>query len=129
MLLFVRRRSRALPDKLNLPRHHRTIQYRPERAPDSKAASIDHGEGNMIDSADPCGEAYKDSSDTVSNPDTDPRLPPGQARLKRRGRDHPSIHIVGICRPEANEVTATPLSSCWLDGLQILVDEEKLLVA
>lgn len=66
--------------------------------------------------------------DSVADPDTNPCLPPRKADIERGCSDHPGIDVEGVSDPEADKVPVLPLSTFWLDRLEIVVGEEELLV-
>ena len=55
-------------------------------------------------------------------------LPPGESDLKRRRSNHPCVDIEGIGNPETNKIPRLPLSTLRLNGLEIEVGQEQLLV-
>lgn len=64
---------------------------------------------------------------TLTNPDTQPCLPPRQANFKTGRSNHPCVDIERVGNPEIDEGDVAPLPACRLDRLQVMVGQEELL--
>ena len=82
----------------------------------------------MVYSTDPTSEDDEERSDGVADPDTDPCLPPTQTDLERGGCNHPCVDVEAVGDPESDKVDVSPLAALRLDGFQIMVGQEELLV-
>lgn len=73
----------------------------------------------MVHGTDAAGQADEKASDSVTNPDTQPTLPPRQATdasATDHGRsDHPGVDIERVGNPEADEIPSAPLPALWFD--------------
>ena len=82
----------------------------------------------MVSRTNPTSEDDEECSNGVANPDTDPCLPPAQTDLQGRSSNHPCIDVEAVGDPERDKVDVSPLSPCRLDGFQVVVGQEELLV-
>lgn len=103
--------------------HCNTVEDWPDTSPDTKRGSVDHGEINMINSTNSSRQDDKEATETVSDPNTQPGLPPRQTTSNHGRSNHPCINICRICDPETDKVPWTPNSAFLLDGNQVMVDE------
>lgn len=56
--------------------HSSTVQYRPQATPDTEGGSVGNRETNVVHGTETSIDRNKDTSDAVSDPDTEPGLPP-----------------------------------------------------
>lgn len=71
--------------------HNHSVKNRPEWSPDSKGCSSRYGKWDMVNSSNPARKIDEAGRNEISHPDTDPRLPPGQAILNHWRGNHPCI--------------------------------------
>ena len=110
------------------PGHDDSVQHRPQGAPDTERSSVDNRERDVVSSTDSSGQDDEEGRDGVADPYTDPGLPPCQARLKRRGSNHPRVDVKTVSDPKADKVEGFPLATGWLNGLKIMVCKEEFFV-
>ena len=75
----------------------------------------------MVGGADATGQADEASGNGVAEPNTQPRLPPGETTNDHGRRDHPGVDVERVGDPEGDEVPRTPLPALGLHRLEIMV--------
>lgn len=121
----------ALSGRINVPNNTSThtcipVEDGPQSTPDAKRSATDNGKANMVSCTDATSQADEARRDEIADPDTNPRLPPAEAALYHRRRDHPSVDVEGIGNPETDIVPSSPLPALRLDGLEVMVGEQEL---
>lgn len=103
--------------------HCNTIKDRPDTSPYTKRCSVDNREVNVVDSTNSSRQDDEEAAETVSYPNAQPCLPPGQTTSNHGRGNHPGINVCRVCDPETDKVPWTPYSTFLLDGNQVMVDE------
>lgn len=83
----------------------------------------------MVHGTNTTGHANERSGHSISEPDTQPRLPPRETDGQGGSGDHEGIDVDRVGDPEEDVVAASPYSAGGLDRLEIMVDEEELSTA
>ena len=71
--------------------HSSSIEHRPQRTPNAKRRPSDDRKADMIRGSDSSRHTDEGARDSITKPNTNPRLPPGQSAQDHRRRNHPGI--------------------------------------
>lgn len=76
--------------RIYLPSHSSSIKDAPQAPPDTKTCASNYGERDVEDCSRAGVRNDKRRHNAVTDPDADPCLPPGEAKLDHGRYDHPS---------------------------------------